>query len=653
MAKWEDFSVSKEYKLWGVLREMCQTLDISENTLISTHDLTDYWEPLFEKIFRLGVQYKYNGKLKEIKIDWIRPMFFSGIEDKLIIDGKCWTTELNREAINKAQELNRNFRDLVNAINDYEKIDSTTFKKMKKVFQDSSKVFFKNLILFVTKKLYDQIKYIFKSILRPLLDLRKANYHLFLLEKKNEGDSEITLFKDKHDLKMFTETISHWFVNEEIKMKRDCDNDTFEEYLNKNNNKTYYQYSYLPKNRDGFKSNENTKVRKGILQKKFEDGITTFLNYLYVKLPDQFYQEIDIHKLFKNFEVPKALELKPLSSHFFILQKLIKEFKEKLWEMKLNGYCRIKMPITKNTEIISLTKNIFENHIKLEKLIGNKLKYDQYLFIYDCLAFIIESNRKDSIVVFQDKNFMEDVLPKYVIYNGLRNSVKILLKMKEKIKEKHEIFNLKIFFQPLKYELDSQNNYLINAWYYTDSMKKQTNTEIEETKILLHKEIEEFKSRFWILEGLFNPADRDLWMDAINLLKEINIVVQDDIRDYILTNYDPYNIPTANKKNLLKTDSDKNNINISIKKNQSIKNMRKESNNRAMSNSKAKKPVNRRNNQQLDKTEKSIESDDESVIGKNLKIHNPNNLELLRPPTVWNFPVEKVLNKVKDSEKKK
>ena len=71
---------------------------------------------------------------------------------------------------------------------------------MKKNIQDNCKGFFKNLIIFVTKKLYDKLKAFQKSVLRPLLDLRKANYHLFNIEKKEESDMEITFFKDKKDL---------------------------------------------------------------------------------------------------------------------------------------------------------------------------------------------------------------------------------------------------------------------------------------------------------------------------------------------------------------------------------------------------------------------------------------------------------------------
>lgn len=656
MAKWEDYSVSKEFKLWYHLKEMCLFYEINESKLIDYHDLTDFWEPLFEKIFRLGLQYKQTAKLKEIKIDWMRPMFFSGIEDKLVIDGKCWTTEAEREALNKAQELKRNFSYLVTAILDYDKVDSSTFKKLKKTLQDCSKTFFKNLIFFVTKKLYDQLKTILKGVLRPLLDLRKANYHLFMVEKREEGDMELTVFQDKKDFKNFSETISQWFHDEEIKLKRDCDMDAFDDFLNKNNNKSYYQYNFMPKAREGYINNENTKTRKEILQKKFEAGFTLFLNYLYVKKSEDFYLEIDVHKLFRNLAIPKANELKPLKFYISQMQLLLKEFKEKLWEMKINGYCRIKMPITANTDLLVLTKKIFDLHLLIEKIIGDKLKCEQYVFISNSLTFIVESSIKEEITIFKDKNFMEDVLPKYLIFCALKNSVNILSKMKAKAKSKNEIFNLENYFQPQRFQLDSESNEFINAWYYTDAMKKQslTNLEVEETKKMLFAEIEEFGGRFWLLEGMFDPADKWLWIEGINILKDVNPLVQDDIRDYILLNYEHFKNPNelSNKKDFSKKESKKDGVRVSTNKLNSIKNLKKEPNNR-MTSSKGKKPALsvRRGHAQHEKTEKSFDSEDESMIART-RANNLINIETLRPPNVWNFPIDLVHKKTKEEEKK-
>ena len=129
MAKWEDFSESKECKLWFHLKEMCKLYELNESKLIDYHDYNDYLEPFLEKVFRLGLQFKQSAKLKEIKMDWIRPIFFCGVEEKITMDGKIYYAD--KECIYKAQEIRRNLGYLINAILDYDKCDSSNFKKMK------------------------------------------------------------------------------------------------------------------------------------------------------------------------------------------------------------------------------------------------------------------------------------------------------------------------------------------------------------------------------------------------------------------------------------------------------------------------------------------------------------------------------------------
>lgn len=652
MAKWEDFSESKEFKLWFHLKEMSKLFELNESKLIDYHDYNDYLEPFLEKVFRLGLQFKQTAKLKEIKMDWIRPIFFCGVEEKITIDGKIYYAD--KECIYKAQEIRRNLGYLLNAILDYDKCDSTNFKKMKKTLQDCSSAFFKNLIIFVTKNQFLLINKLVKQILRPLLDLRKANYHLFNLEKKEQGDQEITIFEDKKDFKIFTETITQFFQDEEIKMKRDCDMEAFEDFLNKNNSKSYYQYNFAGKQRDGYSFTGNTQTQKMILQRKFEEGIISFLKYLYDKKPDDFYIEIDVHKLFTNLEIPKVNELKPLKYYTSNMHNLIKEYKEKLYEMKINGLTRIKMPLTENIEIIDCTKKIYDLHILIDKIMGDKLLYDQYLFTFNHLTFILDSNIKEEITIFKDKNFMEDVLPKYLIFCALRQSVNIMHKMKEQTKSENEIFSYEKFYQIEKYNLDTENNNIINAYYYTETMKKAITPELDDIIHIFLDEIEKFNGRFWILEGCFDIADKSLWLDAINILKDINTLVQDDIRDYILLNYEHSN--SNNLKDGSKKDSSRDNTNHKSSSNKlnSLKTLKqKDSSYRVNSSAKGKKPQNTKRQQNFnhEKGDKSVESDEESVlraVNKNIQI----NLDHFRPPYIWNFPVETLMKKYKEEDKK-
>ncbi len=396
-------------------------------------DLNDYWEPFLERIFKLGVFFKQTAKLKELKINWIRPIFCVETNDKITIDGKVY--EPSKESMDRAADIYRALRALVAAIYENEKLDPNTYKKLKKTLQDSSGAFFKALNVFVTKKFAQEMHQTIKQIIKPLRDLVKANYRLFLIEKKEEGDLEITLFNDKKDFKLFTENLNQFFIDEEFKMKRDVEMDQLEEYLNKNTSKEQYQYAFFSKQRENYVNTEKCSIKKQILQKKFEEGLQHILKYLYDKKKNDFYMEINVGKLFRNLEIiPQANELK--CSKFFIgqMHSLIKELKERLFEAKINGTTRMKMPVTENVDLIQRIRKIYDLHLQIDNLMGDKLKYDQFLFVYNHITFIVESNMKDDISIFREKGLMEDAIPKYIILSALKNSVIILNKMKTKIK---------------------------------------------------------------------------------------------------------------------------------------------------------------------------------------------------------------------------
>ena len=649
MANWEEFQQTREYKLWNNLRETCELLEINDNKLNTMKDLCDYWEPFLERIFKLGILFKQTAKLKEIKMNWIRPIFsFPSSEtgDKITFDGK--TYDIQKDTLDKAQEILKSLKSLILVIYENDKLDSVNYKKSKKTLQDATAAFFKPLNFFVTKKLAGEIHNLIKTIIKPLRDLIKANYHLFLLEKKEEGDLEITLFQDKKDVKLFTDNLNQFFVDEEIKMKRDVEMDIFEDYLNKNQTKEAYQYNFYPKQRENFVNSENFSIKRQILQKKFEDGLQGLLKYLYEKKKDDFYIEINVNKLFKNLEIPQVNELK--STKFFIgqMQSLIKELKERLYEMKINGVSRMKMPVTENVELIQRIKKIYDLHLLIDNLMGDKLKYDQFIFIYNHINFIVESNLKEDIVIFKEKNFMEEAIPKYIILSALKNSVQAINKMKEKLKEKNKIFSMVNFQQIKNLKLGSEDNYIINAFELNENNKKFLTPQLEEFTKKINDEIKDCEGRFWILEEFFNPEDSELWLEAVNILKDINLMVIDDIRDYILLNYEHSN-PVAGNDVGNKTSSNNIQRMSSSKKLTSQKSSKKLKDNRnispSMKTGKASKKIGLSDISRLDKSD----SEDDVFIANNKGNHV--NLDNLRAPLVWNFPVDLVMKKMNGEKK--
>jgi hypothetical protein len=148
-----------------------------------------------------------------------------------------------------------------------------------------------------------------------------------------------------------------------------------------------------------------------------------------------------------------------------------------------------------------------------------------------------------------------------------------------------------------------------------------------------------------MLEGMFNPVERDDWIEAIEILRNINNLVRDDIRDYILMYFKEKELNKLKEKekdnNSKKNPSSKKNLNISSS---SIKQLKVKKDEKSK-----KKKVYRQNSNQ----DKSFESEDDVILNKraNLKY------DLLRPPHVWNFPVDefkaKIAKDLKEKEKNK
>jgi hypothetical protein len=665
VSKFDEFKNSKEFKLWGNIKEVCDNLGLrSENDIISIEDLNEYWEPLLERIFKLGVCFKQTGKLKELKVDWLRPCFYIKTELEFTMDGKKY--EPDKGSMQAAQKIAREFRYLIAFIQDsYDRLDPSTFKTIKTDFQKKSSEFFKALIPYATKEGYRYMKANVKEILRPLLDLRKANFHLFMLEAKEMGDAEVTLFQDRKSIKEFTNRIGEHFVNEEFKMKREVEMDKLEDFMVKNMSQVFYEYVHNGKKREDLPTVEAFRFRKEALQLKFEEGLEKMLKYLYDKKKEDFYEQIDVHKLFQNIDHLGNNELQCVKFYLDQQKIFLREMKVKLYEMKINGLTRCKMPITKNEDLIQIIKKLYDIHNTVDSLMGNKLKYDQFVFFYNCTKFLSESTIRDELITIKNRGFMEEAIPNYIILASMRQAAIILEKMRVKsYNHLGKTFKWDDYFQIEKMALDTDDDILINAFQMNDTMKKffNNNPELKTTVDQLESEVKEFGGRFWILEGFFPVEDRKLWLEGIELLRNINSLVIDDIRDYLLTNYDDPMIKTTTNIDKKSTKNDSNtNLGLTKKeskvrgmvqvKPKSIKsgfNEKNSTRNRAASNSKDRRGNNKQSvNQTFDK---SFDSEDDNLLNK---ARNPIKLDQLRPPYVWNFPIENYREEKPQDEEKK
>lgn len=71
--------------------------------------------------------------------------------------------------------------------------------------------------------------------------------------------------------------------------------------------------------------------------------------------------------------------------------------------MKLNGLTRILLPITANIEFTTQVKLVYDLHVSIDRLMGDKLKLEQYSFIFKEIDFISKSNFKDELFFLRIK----------------------------------------------------------------------------------------------------------------------------------------------------------------------------------------------------------------------------------------------------------
>jgi len=435
-------------------------------------------------------------------------------------------------------------------------------------------------------------------------------------------------------------------------LKKDLEKEKVDEFLKNTDSKFNYEYSLGDEVRDAKEWKvEICQFRQEALQKKFEIAFTGFLEYLYVRRKDDFDIKIDIHKLFENLKLPDVDRITPLKFYVRELKMKIAEMKKDLYNMKINGISRIKIPVSANKEFIDKVKLIYNDHIVVDRLIGDKLRYDQYIFLYDCIKFLYDSSVRD-ILMNRDELFKEDILPKHVILMALRAQTKIINNLKEVAKNKGEVFSFKDYFQMVELELEGNDSPILNAWDYTPYQIYIT-PEIKEKMVLYNKEKDKI-GRFWMLENFIKPTDKEMWFEALEMLRNINELVIDDIRDYIL------NIAEISKKEKIekiqKADKDKdkdkekeNSEKKSMKNQRSIKNLpvvgskeREKSAKKGIVRGESKGKQDTTSNLSI-----SADSDDEFEFTKKKK-EKVVKKENFRPPQVWNFPVDKIKNKDDD-----
>ena len=596
----DTYKTTDEYKMWLHIESLCEQYELTGDNYIVRKDIGGvFWEPLWDRIFKFGLMLKHVPKsIKYIKGEWMRPLLYleSQSNDIVTFDGVQY--KINKTANSAAVNLRVALRNLLNSLTNASKITNESFNNDYKQLKEDDKYFFKMLNAYV-KDGYRPMHENVKDILLPLRLLRKGGYRLFAYEERINKNIDLNLFKNKEHMKIFVNSIKEEFKADEILqaknntpeeleliMQRETQANAMKYVYNEekmkeekkeqnpydsialkseNNPKTAKKANELAKkkyeqqqkaiqdkedqekrklifpNLGNLTQTEIVKFERDALVADFEKGFKAMVVYLNNKFPLQIPELIDAHKLTVNLEnIPKSR----YEANFYMtkLEKVLYDLKKMCYEMKLNGLTRILLPITANIEFTTQVKLVYDLHVSIDRLMGDKLKLEQYSFIFKEIDFISKSNFKEELFFFKDKNFMETGVSKYIFYQALCNSVDVMEKMRKNNRLNGIKYdNIDNYFQTTKLNLDSVTEYNSFNLYnfdnyiaeetkaYTPDLKKQ----IELDRITLNQELKQI-GRFFMLENFMDPDQKDNWIDLTTQLIEINSSVREDIKEHLL-----------------------------------------------------------------------------------------------------------------------
>ena len=704
----EDYKKTQEYQLWLNIEQLCSLYGLTGDNYITRKDLGGFfWEPLWERIYKFGVLLKHTPKsIKYIKGEWMRPLLYLESQSQDIMNYDGFSFRINKTANASAINLRFALKRLLDSLGKASSMTEETFPKDYQTMKEDDKYFFSKLNEYVRdgyRPMHENLKF----LLEPLRLLRKGGYRLFSYEQKLDNNVDLNLFKDKQRYGIFIDNIAQQFKFDEILTAKNNTPEELELIMNTEVNQDNLKYVFneqkmeiKEQNKDPFASiahksksgeklhkmnkkemkkklelqleQEKEKEKKIIhkivypnlddlnqkksliferdaLVKDFENGFKAMLIYLNQRFLSQVPEVIDPHKMTANLEmIPKLNKNNSIPTSFYIkkLEESLYDLKKICYEMKLNGINRILLPISANIEFTTQVKIVYDNHIVIDRIMGDKLKLEQFLFIYDKIDYILKSNLHLELITAKDKYLMETGISKFIFYEGLCHSVDVLLKMRKNNRINQIKFdNIDNFFQLTKLNLDSLTDFNSFNYYNFDNYTHDiTNTytieiknAIKNDKHALSEEIKKF-GRFFILENFIDPNEKTNWIELVNQLVEINLAVREDVRDFLLKDTKTIKKNKINtNENISLNESNSQSGEVSKRNNSNKKHQLSRKNTSKNYSRRESKLNNMKRNSDKSHNNLNIEiDDDENNYLKNIKIQK------LKPPFVWNFPLWKV-----------
>ena len=122
----------------------------------------------------------------------------------------------------------------------------------------------------------------------------------------------------------------------------------------------------------------------------------------------------------KTFKIKDWKKSIPFRYYLFPLEDALNKVRKELLRMDEVGHLLIKYIVEDNEELQRLMSKLVEMDLRVQWLVGDELKQDQFKFIFDTVNIIYESPLRDKFLASKDKDVIIDwVIPKLCAYKGL------------------------------------------------------------------------------------------------------------------------------------------------------------------------------------------------------------------------------------------
>ena len=464
---------SEEYKLW---KELVHKKGPFGLITVTTADLTEEWEPFLADLHRLVEIMRVPHKSKFYDMQVLRSSFFNqfeGVDFTKHCDGL--SLEFPKAWVDPARYCREAFIEVWNSLGDIEKVDDTTYSqdvsKFKKKLGEFDKTYMKH------NSLHKNTYGFMTQILKPLTDVMESNQNLYALEVR------------AHPKK-------RWFKAVAPDFRLEACTDTLVKDM-------------------------TALIER--LKKTDTEGI--------MSVPD-----------IKACLEKQKIDCTDSNSLKFFINNLKNSWKGLRFALRQKTKAtinRCKMPLKENEEICEAIRDVIKHDTIAEILVGSNLAKDQLEFMYDVMEHVYNSPMKGWLMTKNEqeeekhKECVVNTIPTLVVYKAAQQMAHVQRQIQEQDQEAEDLKNEFGIGEEeeIKEEPSEGNSPQPGRSFTKSSLQDRSET----VQSVTFEQSREGMKRMWVWEGYILEEKREAWEELAHMISEVNVTVQEDIMDYIIT----------------------------------------------------------------------------------------------------------------------